>query len=127
MSYLGLAEVLAEKKEFLRAGQVLLQANRIHSYRGEPYYVAAQVYYRQGNLDLAEQSGQLALEHDHGAIPEAHLLLVKIYRRRRMRDKLADHLEAYLAEAPRGQHAEQARADLERVRVEQARTSPLLR
>jgi tetratricopeptide (TPR) repeat protein len=124
MSYLGLAEVLAEKKEFLQAGQVLLQANKSHPDRGEPYYVAAQIYYRQGNLDYAEQSGQLALEHDHAAIPEAHLLLVKIYRRRQMPDKLADHLEAYLAEAPRGQHAEQARAHLKRVRLEQARTSP---
>lgn len=122
--YLGLAEVLAEKSEFRQAGQVLLQANKSHPSRGEPYYVAARIYYRQGNLDYAEQSGHQALERDHGAIPEVHLLLVKNYSRRRMRDKLAHHLEAYLAEAPRGQHAEQARAHLKQVKQEQVRTSP---
>lgn len=115
-AYLNLADALAQEKEFKRAGQALIEASKVHPHRGEPYYVAAKIQFDTGHLDRAEHTCRLALERDHSQNPEVHLLLVNIYRRRGEKDKIAQHLEAYLTEAPTGEFAQQARATLEKLR-----------
>ncbi len=49
----------------------------------------AQIQYDTGHLDRAEQGSRLALERDTSEIPEAHLLLVNIYRWRGEKARLA--------------------------------------
>ncbi len=115
-AYLNLADALAQEKEFKRAGQALFEASKVHPHRGEPYYVAAKFQFDTGHLDRAEHTCRLALERDHSQNPEVHLLLVNIYRRRGEKDKIAQHLEAYLTEAPTGEFAQQARATLGKLR-----------
>lgn len=124
LPYLNLAEVWAQEKEFNRAGKILLQASKAQPDRGEPYYHMAKIQYATGHPERAEQACRLALARDHSKIPEVHILLANIYRRRGETAKVAAELEAYLAKAPQGEHAESARATLERIKPPQAESPP---
>ncbi len=117
---LALAEVLEEQEQYQAAGEVLQEAHLLHPERAEPFYLAARVYYRRDLLEEAEASCQLALEREHRRLPEAHLLMVNIHRRRGSVDGVVEHLEAYLEEAPQGAHAEKVGAALVRMRQLQA-------
>ncbi len=116
--YLNLAEVWMQEKEYNRAGQVLAQASKAQPDRGEPFYAMAKIQYETGHLDRAEQACRLALERDTSKIPEVHILLANVYLRHGEKAKLAAELEAYLENAPEGEHAQDARATLEKIKRE---------
>ena len=118
IAYLNLAEVWMQEKEYNRAGQVLAQASKAQPDRGEPFYSIAKIQYETGHLDRAEQACRLALERDTSKIPEVHILLANVYLRRGEKAKLAAELETYLENAPEGEHAQDARATLEKIKRE---------
>jgi Tfp pilus assembly protein PilF len=118
IAYLNLAEVWMQEKEYNRAGQVLAQASKAQPDRGEPFYAIAKIQYETGHLDRAEQACRLALERDTSKIPEVHILLANVYLRRGEKAKLAAELETYLENAPEGEHAQDARATLEKIKRE---------
>ena len=120
-AYLNMSTLLAQEGDVERAGEVLSQANQRHPQRGEPYYAVAKIQYDMGNLDQAEQACREALARDHSLTPEAHLLLVNIYQQRGETDKMPEHLEKYLAEAPEGQFAQQTRTVLKQFRRKRAK------
>ena len=57
-------------------------------------------------------------KRDTSKIPEVHILLANVYLRRGEKAKLAAELEAYLENAPEGEHAQDARATLEKIKRE---------
>jgi tetratricopeptide (TPR) repeat protein len=124
LAHLNLGDVLVQKQEFEQARQLLLQVSRRYPDRGEPHYVVAKIHYLNGHLERAERELKFALEREHKLSPEAHLVLAGIYDRRGEKDKIPQHLEKYLAEAPEGRFAHQARTMLEKLMREQAKSPP---
>ncbi len=116
LSYLNLANLLLQQRDFGGAADVLAQAQKKHPWKAEPYYGMAKVQFAMGNLDRAEELSKQALERDSGQIPEIHLLLANIYLRRKEPTKLAAELETYLSKAPEGRYAKEARENLEKLK-----------
>ena len=98
---LNLAEVYVRQKRFDDAGAVLADAMRAFPGEGDPYFALANAYFVQERFDDAEA---MALEADSRThrIADLHLLLAKIYLRRRNSAAVIRQLEMYLKEAPEG-------------------------
>jgi hypothetical protein len=80
---------------------------------GDPYFALANAYFVQERFDDAEA---MALEADSRThrIADVHLLLAKIYLRRRNSTAVIRQLEMYLKEAPEGPVKDRIRKELGR-------------
>ncbi len=115
-SYMRLAEMLFEKKDYAGAGAVLLRGTKAQPNRAEPFKLMAQIQLDTGHPDKAEQACLLGLQKDYSRIPEIYIVLANVYLRRDERDKAASALRSYLQQAPKGNLAELARNTLERIK-----------
>lgn len=115
-SYLALAEMLVEGKQYQEAGSVLMQAAKAQPDRAEPFKAMAQIQLETGHPDKAEQACRLGLALDHSRIPDIYVILANIQLRKGEKVKAADSLQMYLTKAPNGELADQVRKTLGKIK-----------
>ena len=111
----NLASLYSSQLRYKEAEGVLVEAIRRHSDEGDIYRALATIYFEQGRDDDAEKLGQQAHLRKH-RLADVHLLLAKIQLKRQNLEGVAEQLDIYLREAPRGPGSNRIRQELEEYR-----------
>src|SRR5437867_12105520 len=104
---LNLAETYTAQKRYQEAEAVLTFHLQRKPESGDAYYGLAVSYLDQGRMQEAEAAALQADSRPH-RIADVHLVLAKMYLHKNY-DKLVEHLELYLKEAPNGAESERVR------------------
>ncbi len=115
LARLNLAEVCAATARSEEARGLLEETVLLYPEEGEPRVDLGRLDYLAGRLDEAESHWRRAVDLRHTK-PDVHLLLAKLYQRRKQYQRMAAELEAYLEKAPDSPQAPQVRAALESIR-----------
>jgi len=107
---LNLAETYTAQKRYQEAEAVLTFTLQRKPESGDAYYGLAVSYLDQGRMQEAEAAALQADSRPH-RIADVHLVLAKMYLHKNY-DKLVEHLELYLKEAPNGAESERVRQAL---------------
>src|SRR5262249_37920237 len=110
---LKLGELYVAQRRYKDAETLLVEGIRRHPETGDLYHALGTVYFAQGRDDEAEALAKQAHLKPH-TIADVHLLLAKIYLKRRDLAAVADQLEVYLREAPAGPTSAGIKKDLEK-------------
>ncbi len=101
-----------------RMPELLATSNKLVSLDpslGFGHFFGAVAKFSAGQFEEAEKSALQATQAERGRLPQAHLLLARIYQRKGDTEHYAKQLRSYLQESPKADDTEQIRVELSRL------------
>ncbi len=113
-SYLNLATLQLQQNSYKDLLQTTNRALELNSALAPAHYFSAMAYAGLGDLARAEKDALAAAGGpDHEKVPQAHLLLARLYERRGATSEALAQLKLYLKENPHASNAEQVKAAID--------------